>query len=232
MNKFAIENGLMGWKNVLSVLISLGILSLPFVPPSEAEVVFSNFGQPGYVYETTQNTGWTIYNGVSGFAEGAMGFTPTADFFFDGFKAEILNASNTADLNIWLMSLTPSLSIIESFPFKSILFSDDGSSQPPLAGNSILHPKLSAGETYWLAASLPEIGAFHWKFNSIGDTGPVAGNASIPPNWSTSGGPFRRGAFEIDGTPAGAAPVPEPATMLLLGSGLFGLWGARRKFKK
>jgi hypothetical protein len=36
----------------------------------------------------------------------------------------------------------------------------------------------------------------------------------------------------LDVTAEGTSTVPEPSTMLLLGSGLIGLWGARKKFKK
>jgi hypothetical protein len=82
---------------------------------------------------------------------------------------------------------------------------------------------LGAG-TYWLtltnATSTDSGYGVWWDIND----GPSAAWTDAMARQSES--------FQIYGTPSGTTAAPEPATMLLLGLGLVGLAGARRKFKK
>ena len=72
----------------------------------------------------------------------------------------------------------------------------------------------------WCERLLHDIGESIDNFGVItGQMGGAAWSRAPVPNW---------GRFSVEQV----EPIPEPATILLLGSGLIGLAGARRKFKK
>ena len=85
---------------------------------------------------------------------------------------------------------------------------------------------LSGGTQYWLAAfpGDPSTQAT-WNLNTTGASGPFAVSTNDGSTWRSDNSTL--GAFAVYGNPVSG--VPEPSTMLLLGTGLAGLFVCRRR---
>ncbi|MGI8742812.1 MAG: choice-of-anchor R domain-containing protein [Bryobacteraceae bacterium] len=108
-------------------------------------------------------------------------------------------------------------------PLETMTIPVQSSTASILSGTSTLHPILSGGTQYWLAASISSSALnTQAKWNTPQNvlfnppTGLIADRQIPVFNWSAM--PGVQAAYEIDGAPIGAAvPEPSSAVLLLLG---------------
>ena len=204
---------------------ALAFAALASLSSARADVIYSTFG-PGDSYgpACAPSCGYAV---VVGGPTLAVPFTiGSTDMQFDSFTIALSNGSET--MNFALMSAKDGApdAVLETFAF-------NGTGWPGLTGpvttNSVLHPVLEAGQTYFIAAPCCQYdGYYTWSFNALGVTGFIAG-------YPWSGYSEQAGlqpVVRVEGTPqATKAPVPEPATwaMMMAGLGFAGVTHRRKQ---
>lgn len=190
-----------------------------------ASVIYSNFGV-GQSYNTA--VGNFVGNDLVGdnLAEGDT-FTPTSTATFGSLDIALSCVVSCPDP--FTVALTrdggdqPG-AVIESFTVAGASLGALGVNNPPIVLDSVVLPLLMAGTQYWVTALSDLNNSIAWSLNSTDDTSDQAISSDGGASWFSPSG-LTPGAYEVDSL----AAAPEPGTLALLGSSLFGLAALRRR---
>jgi len=220
-------------------LLATALLGL-LVSPAGATVVYSNLGSP---QEFDTQNGWVVDGGVVAGQQLAVAFTPGSTVqFTDATVAMGIIFSNLAGSPLDL-SLAANSAGLPGAPITDLMLGSGQSIGPFLPGNLATFvcaascPVLNGGTQYWLVAQIPNLdldhfesqAAWNWIVNNDYNSGTnfAYNDTQFGTGWVYSDPSFLRPAFEIDGT-----PVPEPASLWLLCSGVAGVAATLRGGKR
>jgi hypothetical protein len=214
------------------LLVSLLLLCLVLAlsAPSFADTLYNNL-EPGNVASAPGVYCLGTGSCATSYFIDAIAFTPseTAALADIGIALAYVSGQNSATIQLLSDSGGLPGSMIESWTVNNLSTFQMGTAIPATFVTSGSNPILDAGQQYWVAviAGTPgdKANLLYWK-------APLPA-AFTPFTTSQDGGPYTivpdpyvgDGGFRVDGT-----PVPEPSNLLLLGTGMMGLLGSRRRW--
>ena len=213
---------------------AVGLMLMGSAPEMRADtVVFSNFTQPGNTYDG--KSWWTVGTTITppaGTEANAFSFSPTQTATLTGADLALAANGPVSPLNLYIESNVAGApgTILDTLT-QTGSYSDYPTTSLVNFKCSGTCTTLDAGSTYWIVATQSNPANTTFWLNSFSDSGTwyynLTNSATGP--WTVATAPGNFSAFDVTGTPSTVPPIPEPASVALLASGLLGIAGAVRR---